>query len=128
MSARKHADASRGRVVTRRCPEPMKRAYSTKKRAEAAAAVGGRARGVEPDCVAIFRNAGLVWKMKGPPVPALLDIRRKYLEEALAELRDGKRIDGPGIGEVIQVLEATLAGYDPRPSLGIAAKNGKEEI
>jgi hypothetical protein len=79
------------------------------------------------EVVAAFEVAGLIFKLNGPPVPGLLDTRRKYLAEALAELKDGKRIDGPGIFEVIQVIEATLAGRDPRESLGIDPKNGRPQ-
>ena len=77
------------------------------------------------ECVDTFGVASIIFNLNGPPVPELLDIRRENLKDALAELKDSKRIDGAGIFEVIQVIEATLAGYDPRESLGIARKNGR---
>jgi hypothetical protein len=107
------------------CPEPMKRAYITKRSALAAAQITPDE--VEPEFVSTFRIASSIWKLKGPPVAEVLDIRRKYLGDALAELKDGKRIDGAGIDEVIDVLEATLAGCDPRESLGIEPKNGRPQ-
>jgi hypothetical protein len=54
--------------MSRECPKPMKRAYSTRKRAKEAAAVGGRARGIELNT---YRCPGCrMWHLTRKLVPA----------------------------------------------------------